>query len=293
MESTPEGMRKRSPRPHRALLRWEFKGLLRTTWLEQYALDPEFHEELTFIYEANAEIIACLFSLGPNYRYDWWRVESLIHDLDAGAANDSNLDPASVRQYITDVRSVASNWGLTRLPLKQWLDSCEEGVCSHGHSPDASAAIHDWCCRCVEYPEWKPSYFGPMGFGGLVFLDEHRTRVHVSFEDSWYPASSDETRADARRRLIRQAASLIDLELDRVEREHEQAGYIFPDTKPKFKLHIGWLYRRVAHHETIEAIAEQEGISAKTVRNATDNLACQLQLRPPETTHDNVPGFVN
>lgn len=67
-----------------------------------------------------------------------------------------------------------------------------------------------------------------------------------------------EPRTTARKRLLSDAARLIDSELDRLTRQAEDAGYIFEDTAPQRRRHVRWLFERMALGRTCQQIASRE-----------------------------------
>jgi hypothetical protein len=61
----------------------------------------------------------------------------------------------------------------------------------------------------------------------------------------------------------------------RVEREAALAGYIFPDTTPRLRDHVRWLFLRIRHGMTWRAIADAEVVAVQddAIRQAVGRLA--------------------
>lgn len=92
--------------------------------------------------------------------------------------------------------------------------------------------------------------------------------------EHWDPTR--EPRRDARLRLERIARDQIQAALDQVERETIELGLTFPDTAPNLRRDLGWLYRKVRHRESFQAILdslESPPNDVETVRKAVIRMA--------------------
>jgi hypothetical protein len=133
-----------------------------------------------------------------------------------------------------------------------------------------------WDTECL-LPRSSPLYqaearerYAPLG-------DE--VRIEAAIWDGWDPRL--EPRAGARKRLLAEAAELIDEQLDRIAAFAESRGLEFVDTHTQLERHVGWLFQRLALGRSPRQIAEQDlggWTQAPTVYHATKRYADLLGI---------------
>jgi hypothetical protein len=189
-----------------------------------------------------------------------------------------------VQSYTQAVFQLAAEWGIDRIP-------------------DGRRAIHEWCMwnaatgtgvRASQIgvgwsfsgmlPDvgediWgqRVEHIGPNGETRTVVFGERVPIVRIALEDAWH--ARDESRVEARERIMRRLGGLVDAELSRLQSGYESAGYVFPDTRPNLQRDMQWLFRRIGRGEWIAAIASGDGVPESTVRSAISKLAHDLNVR--------------
>jgi hypothetical protein len=122
--------------------------------------------------------------------------------------------------------------------------------------------------------------------------------VRVGMSTSWNPRT--ERRAVAKKRIMDELERRVEEKLDDVQESEELAGYYARDTEPKYRVHLGWLYARLAHRVRSADIADEasraietgdKDISESAVRVATNKLAKRFGITLPEPVNDYRPQF--
>ena len=165
--------------------------------------------------------------------------------------------------YVAAVRALPKRWGLDRL-----LPPNDER---------GARLIHHWCQRRRAAGGQRPVGWLTAGLteaehvaeigevvarsvtdlGELVAVDELvRPVVRIEIVDEWDPER--ESRADAYKRLGAFAKEKIRDELDRLARDAEAKGYVFPDRAPKLQRDLDRLAGLMTGRATVTGLAGDE-----------------------------------
>jgi hypothetical protein len=270
------GTARRRPRP--AYLPGEKRGRVTIGYLGLYAHDEAFGRALLGLYATHCTAQEPLLARMP----DLWRVQQV-------AWRDS-LEGDWARGYIAAVAEAVRTFGLDRLGEappgddQPEDDQPEDDFDGGFRMPRGVEVIHSWChlrasMAQASGPAWSPVMFADgVGFdvlrpdlgevvrrdeflvrgqGGepVLLVDERREPVvRVRVDDRWDPR--EEPIAAARARLLATAARQVDAELERIAADAEAHRYEFPDTTPKARQHLRWLFEHVALKKSYYQIAQ-------------------------------------
>jgi hypothetical protein len=209
-------------RPGRGRQRWEADLSLRWRFGALYGAHEPFTEALGQLYEEHASAV----------------------ETEADEATSAFI------RYEAAVREVAAAYGLDRFPDgAQLVDAwCRQRAADKqaGGPVLAPSQFHTVFIGAGAYPGFgevvsRDEFVVERPLGRVIVVDERRRPiVRVAFESVW--DARREPRADARKRLLAEAANQIDTELERLACQAEAAGYGFEDTAPKQAEHLRWLF---------------------------------------------------
>jgi hypothetical protein len=220
-------------RGRRAIKDREHQGFVRLEYLRNYDRDFRFNNALIEFYDRHwLPSRVWLIGAGDLYDVQYWDEDGIVG--------------GEVRSFLEDLRRFAAQFGLDR--LKPRIPEAASAL-----APSAGEAlVFQWCQHRAgalrERRTWSPNRFS-VGMGPILTdyaspsgrLD---TSMCVEINDQWDPR--DEDFGKARKRLRSLAHQKIERELDRVAVQAESKGYTFPDTKPKARRNLRWLYEHVA-----------------------------------------------
>jgi hypothetical protein len=241
-------------RPQPAALDWETQGWLTWRYARLYDQDPEFCEALGELYETHCTNQEQFLAGTP----DLWDVERATW----GEGWPSLPSAEWAHRYIAAIANTAERFGLHRLGKPR-------PTSGGNFQPNrGERLLHAWCSRRARARkagrDWPAARFSggvvpggvrpqlgevvsseelPISTLGLAIIDaERRSLVRVGIEDEWDPRS--ETKANAKKRLLAEAAGQIDVALERIAVDAERSGYRFPD-QDNAERDLTWLFWKV------------------------------------------------
>jgi hypothetical protein len=250
----------RAKRPKPAVSRSTEAADLTQRLLRHYAADPEFQQALRQFAERNEDVIRRL-------------AEAEEQSTGLSALDKLALWRAFwplIEEYHADTEAFTRKWGLELLPDQLGKESLHRFCLDRFRTGLNFEALPRAVTDIDDFNRVVSEEFGQPG---VRFVGEFH------FWGEW--AASQETRAQARDRLIAEFIAMIDGELERIVQEFEQIGYAFRDHEPKLDEHLKWLYRRLAHREHCEDIAEHFEKNAHFLRRETDVLATRMNITLP------------
>jgi hypothetical protein len=203
----------------------ENRNALRRLFLRRYDDDDEFTQELTQLVPTAEAAGLGTISIGAVPQFF-----------------ESALPSAELQEFRTAVAGLAASFGLDRLG-----DAGRNQVVA-------------WCRRYIaarRSGSFHPSTYDARRFSSATIPAQYEGETVGVITPPWQEESWEltrERRADVSRRLERRARDHIQATLDRIEAEARSQGLVFPDTSPRLDRDLDWLYRKVRHGETYQAI---------------------------------------
>ncbi len=258
--------KRRTPRrPAPAVVAREERNRLTRAWLDVYASDSDFLVALESLADAHKTVVAELDELA--YARGWRATGLTWRELTDWPA-ELGEQPSAVCDYRAAIRDFAARWSLHLLPDNQGFSALVD-YCFARHVDAAPAR---------KFAATVQSQ--PFAIKRLVPCS-----VSISLADLWDP--TQETKSEAKARLGALLGDLLDAELERVARAHEDAGYVFSDTKNAERRHLEWLYRKQVKGETNEDLASEsnrskpDGRSEKAILDEIRTVAAALGIPIP------------
>lgn len=275
---------------------------LTCVYLNCYGKDARFGRELRALYDRHSATIAVAPLVWEIVRFQ--------------TAHDGT---AALRSYADDLQRLARRWGLDQFVNEPGEPALHVYPAGYGYE-----AIHSWCSHNARISTYCAGQFGLDIHGGVGFVPEvgevtHRVKIaliypdgttstivpetrepiiRVNVVDYWQP--SLDPRAVIKARMMERCERQIDEALDKLTPMFREAGYVLQDTNTARADHARWLFRRVAHRDTCDAIAAREkhtinernadgekvriSYNTDTIQKVTKSLADVIRVTIPRPT---------
>jgi hypothetical protein len=243
-------------------------------WLRIYAGDEGFREQLLQLAVQHAITIQHLLDRSDDA--NTWPILRV-----------SNQHASLLTAFAAALVDFTAEWQLHLLPKRRGIQ-----------------AVHTFCLEHIRIE------IGPQQFAELYAFDYNDWPTDLDIDDftidwfmspekilnlgiaMWDPTTERPT--DARARIRAEVERRIDAELERIIREHEQAGYAFAKTRSEHQKYLQWLYWKLVQGKSNDEIAELAGppddvedindhryINENTVINKTKIVADLLGIAVP------------